>query len=179
MQYGSDEYLNRSTLKNFLPGLDFTSIVKQPTGTFETDFAYATGTGANFSGPIAVFPYTVDSTSVETIKTTSVPNFTTDDALKNPFSDGGVIGFSIIATGHSGADNYSAYTFYETYKMYLLTGDEFYLEAAKLLQNDTKLSTDYDGKVGYKYRAMMPEATNVSDFKFRPVDVATKKRCHI
>ena len=78
MQYGSDEYLNRSTLKNFLPGLDFTSIVKQPTGTFETDFAYATGTGANFSGPIAVFPYTVDSTSVETIKTTSVPNFTTD-----------------------------------------------------------------------------------------------------
>lgn len=98
-----------------------------------------------------------------------VPNFTTDDALKNPFSDGGVIGFSIIATGHSGADNYSAYTFYETYKMYLLTGDEFYLEAAKLLQNDTKLSTDYDGKVGYKYRAMMPEATNVSDFKFRSV----------
>ena len=53
--------------------------------------------------------------------------------------------------------------------MYLLTGDEFYLEAAKLLQNDTKLSTDYDGKVGYKYRAMMPEATNVSDFKFRSV----------
>ncbi len=78
MQYGSDEYLTRSTLKNFLPGLDFTSIVKQPTGTFETDFAYATGTGENFSGPIAVFPYTVDSTSVETIKTTSVPNFTTD-----------------------------------------------------------------------------------------------------
>ena len=98
-----------------------------------------------------------------------VPNFTTADALKNPFYDGGVIGFSVIATGHSGADNFSAYTFYETYKMYLLTGDEFYLEAAKLLQNDTKLCTDYNGEIGYKYRAMMPEATNVAEFKFRSV----------
>ena len=53
--------------------------------------------------------------------------------------------------------------------MYLLTGDEFYLEAAKLLQNDTKLCTDYNGEIGYKYRAMMPEATNVAEFKFRSV----------
>ncbi len=98
-----------------------------------------------------------------------VPSFTNEDALKNPFSDGGVIGFSVIATGHSGADNFSAYTFYETYKLYLLIGDEFYLHAAQLLQNDTKLSTDYDGKLGYKYRAMMPEATNVADFKFSSV----------
>ena len=98
-----------------------------------------------------------------------VPNFTTNDALKNPFYDGGVIGFSVIATGHSGADNFSAYTFYETYKMYILTGDEFYLEAAKLLQNDTKLCTDYNGEVGYKYRAMMPEATNVAEFQFKSV----------
>ncbi len=99
-----------------------------------------------------------------------IPNFDSSDALRNPFSDGGVIGFSVIATGHSGADNYSAYTFYETYKMYLFTGNDFYLKAAKLLQNDTKLSSDYDGKVGYKYKAMMPEATNVADFKFKSVN---------
>ncbi len=90
-----------------------------------------------------------------------------DDA--NIFADGGVIGFSLIATGHSGADNCSAFSFYEMYKLYVLTGEEFFLNAALLLENETKLSTDYDGKLGYKYRAMMPEATNVSEFSFASV----------
>ena len=96
----------------------------------------------------------------------AVPNLTDEDKLINPFSSGGVIGFSIIATGHSSADNYSAYTYFETYRLYLLTGNEFYKNAALLLQNNTKLSTDYDGRLGYKYKAMMPEATRVSDFRF-------------
>ena len=98
-----------------------------------------------------------------------VPNSKADDFGKNPFTDGGVIGFSLIATGHGGADNYSAYTYFETYKLYLLTGKEFYKNAALLLQNDTKLSSDYDGTLGYKYRALTPEATTVSDFTFATV----------
>lgn len=101
----------------------------------------------------------------------AVPNRYSSDAALNPFADGGVIGFSVIATGHSGADNFSAYTFFDMFKMYILTEDEFYHSAALLLENDTKLSTDYDGKLGYKYSAMMPEATNVADFAFTSVGV--------
>lgn len=100
----------------------------------------------------------------------AVPNSTANDVAKNPFANGGVIGYSVIATGHSGADNYSAYAFYEMYKMYLFTENEFYRKCALLLQIDTKLSTDYDGRVGYKYQAMMPEATNVADFAFKSVE---------
>lgn len=100
----------------------------------------------------------------------AVPNQNASDVTKNPFAEGGVIGYSVIATGHSGADNYSAYAFYEMYKLYVLTGNEFYKQAALLLQVDTKLSTDYDGRVGYKYKAMMPEATNVADFAFKSVE---------
>ena len=39
-----------------------------------------------------------------------------------------------------------------------MTGKEFYKDSALLLQNATKLSTDYNGTLGYKYQAMMPEA---------------------
>jgi len=99
----------------------------------------------------------------------AVPSPTKELAAINPFRDGGVIGFSVIATGHSGADNCSAYMFYEMYKLYVHTGDSFFLNAALLLENDTKLSTDYDGSMGFKYRAMMPEASNVSEFSFGTV----------
>lgn len=95
-----------------------------------------------------------------------------DTAKINPFANGGrTIGFSIIATGHSGADNYSASMYYEMFKLYVYTGDEFYYEAAKLLGFSTKLSTDYDGGMKWKYRAMGPEASNISDFSFSTVGV--------
>ena len=86
------------------------------------------------------------------------------DAEINTFADGGVSGFSLIATGHSGADNYSSVLYYEFYKLYLHTEDEFYLDAAYFLQQNTKLSSDYNGEVGYAFRALCPEATGVADF---------------
>lgn len=98
-----------------------------------------------------------------------VPSSNSMWAAMNPFRDGGVIGFSLIATGHSGADNCSAFSFYELYKLYVLTGDSFFLDSALLLENNTKLSTDHDGALGFKYRAMMPEAANVADFSFTSV----------
>ncbi len=87
----------------------------------------------------------------------------------NTFEDGGVIGFSFIATGHSSADNYAAYIFFALYRMYLETGDDFYRSAALLIENATKLSNDYDGRMGFKYRALGPEATTVADFNFSSV----------
>ena len=101
----------------------------------------------------------------------AVPNRNEEDALKNPFTQGGISGFSVIATGHSGADNFIAYMFYEMYKLYIKTGNEQYLYMAKILQNNTKSNTDFDGRMNYKYRAFMPEATNVADLAFRSVSL--------
>lgn len=88
---------------------------------------------------------------------------------QNPFRNGGTSGFSIIATGHSGADNFSSYMYYAMYRLYLHTDDAFYKDAALFLQNNTKQNTDYTGELGYKYRAMMPEATNIADLSFKGV----------
>ena len=101
----------------------------------------------------------------------AIPNRDAMDTKKNPFVKGGITGFSIIATGHSGADNFIAYVFYEMYKLYIKTGNELYLYMAKFLQNNTKLNTDFDGRMNYKYRAFMPEATNVADLAFRSVSL--------
>lgn len=64
-----------------------------------------------------------------------------------------------------------AYTFFEMYKLYIKTGDELYLHMARFLQNNTKLNTDFNGRMGYKYKAFMPEATNVADMAFRSVSL--------
>lgn len=101
----------------------------------------------------------------------AIPNRDGKDASQNPFADGGTLGFSVIATGHSAADNFIAYTFYEMFKLYVKTGNETYLGMARFLQNNTKLNTDYDGRMGYKYRAFMPEATNIADLAFRSVSL--------
>ena len=95
-----------------------------------------------------------------------VPNRTPADAAVNPFQKGGTSGFANIAVGHSGADNGSAFFSYEIYKLYVLTGDAYYLEAAKFFQNNTKSSTDYDGRMGYRFRGLGIEATNIADMRF-------------
>ena len=101
----------------------------------------------------------------------AIPNRNDNDRKKNPFYNGGILGFSIIATGHSGADNFSAYMCHEMFRLYIKTRKPIYRLMASFLQNNTKLNTDYDGRMGYKYRAFMPEATNVADFAFRSVSV--------
>jgi len=98
----------------------------------------------------------------------AVPSSATTSAI-NTFAKGGVMGFSFIATGHSSADNYAAYTYFALYKLYLETEDVFFKTAALLIENCTKLCTDYDGRMGFKYAAMMPEATKVADFDFASV----------
>ncbi len=98
-----------------------------------------------------------------------LPNRDGADASQNPFANGGITGFSLISTGHSGADNYLSFTFFGMFRLYVKTGNELYLHMARFLQNNTKLNSDYDGRLGYHYRAFMPEATNVADFAFRSV----------
>lgn len=100
-----------------------------------------------------------------------LPHHHSLDFSRNPFAQGGIIGFSIIATGHSGADNFISYIYYEMYRLYEKTRNPLYFRMAHFLQNNTKLCTDYDGRMGYKYRAFMPEATNVADWAFRSVSL--------
>ena len=87
----------------------------------------------------------------------------------NTFKSGGVKGFSMIATGHSSADNYAAYIYYELFNLYVLSQDEFFYNASHFIQNNTKLSNDYDGRMSFKYKALMPEATTIADFDFKSV----------
>ena len=99
----------------------------------------------------------------------AIPNRNEDDCRKNPFAHGGTSGFSIISTGHSGADNFAAYLCYEMFKLYVHCGKPHFRDMALFLQNNTKCCTDFDGRMGYKYRAFMPEATNIADMAFRSV----------
>ncbi len=99
----------------------------------------------------------------------SLPHRDGADASRNPFADGGIAGFSLISIGHSGADNFASFMSFDMFKLYVKTGNPTYLHMARFLQNNTKLNSDYDGRVGYKYRAFMPEATNVADMAFRSV----------
>ena len=99
----------------------------------------------------------------------AVPHRDSADASRNPFAKGGISGFSLISTGHSGADNFASFMYFDMFKLYVKTGKPVYLHMARLLQNNTKLNSDYDGRIGYRYRAFMPEATNVADMAFRSV----------
>lgn len=84
----------------------------------------------------------------------------------NLFTNGAVDGLSIIATGHSGADNFIAYTYFDYYRLYLATNNPYYLHTAKFIQNNTKQSTDWDGSLKYKVKGLVQEAVNVSSLNF-------------
>lgn len=99
------------------------------------------------------------------------PSPSTNMSAYNPFEEGNVIGFSVIATGHGASDNFSSYVWYDLYKIYEDTDDDFFKKTAILIQNVSKLNTDFNGIHGFAYRALTPEATRVSDFSYQSVNV--------
>ena len=92
------------------------------------------------------------------------------DAAYCPYVNGHVMGASIIATGHAGADGFACYMWYDIFKLYEFTGIETYKKAAITLQNAVKLFTDFDGTKGWRYRCLMAEACQVSDFLYHPTN---------
>lgn len=72
------------------------------------------------------------------------------------------VGLSLIATGHSGTDNFMAFAPFLWYRLYLATGDAHFLQTARLLLHDTKQIIDWDGSLGYKYPGLMPEAMGLA-----------------
>lgn len=87
-----------------------------------------------------------------------------------PYVNGHVMGVSIIATGHAGADCFAAAIWYDIFKVYEFTGLETYKKAAILIQNATKYLSDFDGSRGWRYPCLMAEACQVSDFLYHPTN---------
>lgn len=71
-------------------------------------------------------------------------------------------GFSLIATGHSGADLYLAGSPFLFYRIYLGTGDPHYAQMAQLLLHNTRRHVDLGGSLGYGQPGLCTEALNLS-----------------
>jgi hypothetical protein len=84
----------------------------------------------------------------------------------------GVRGQSIIATGHSGMDTWQSGMLYDYYRLYRATDDPHYLQQARLLANETKLTTQYPGNaLGYARDGLVEEAIGLSDMRYGGVNL--------
>ena len=86
-----------------------------------------------------------------------------------PLESGCTAGLSPIVvneTGSRGVDGFSGYLYYECFKMYLWTGNEYYLKIALILQNCQKRTMDINGEYGYYKKSFMCEATGIMTFVF-------------
>ena len=95
-----------------------------------------------------------------------------DSDLKSayPVENGYTDGMSFITcTGH-GVDNYISFIYYELFRIYLLTGDESYLKQAEFIQQNTKSIMNWDGALGYKYKSLVAEASEICNFTYRSAD---------
>ena len=84
----------------------------------------------------------------------------------------GTSGVSRISTGNSSVDVFSAYFYYEYFKLYVYTGDQFYYDLAKLIQDNTKQFICIDGNLPYAIDGIVNEAHHISNM-FYSTDVAS------
>ena len=78
---------------------------------------------------------------------------------KHPFNRYSISGQSIITIG-GGADVYMAACSYTYYRLYVITGDEHYLDFAEFIHKNTRQSTDVDGSIGYAMPGLGHESGN-------------------
>ncbi|MBB6730901.1 hypothetical protein [Cohnella zeiphila] len=78
---------------------------------------------------------------------------------KHPFNKYSISGQSIITIG-GGADVYMAACSYTYYRLYVITGDEHYLDFAEFIHKNTRQSTDADGSIGYVMPGLGHESGN-------------------
>ena len=78
---------------------------------------------------------------------------------KHPFNKHSISGQSIITIG-GGADVYMAACSYTYYRLYVITGDEHYLDFAEFIHNNTRQSNDVDGSIGYAMPGLGHESGN-------------------
>jgi len=73
----------------------------------------------------------------------------------------GTSGISRISTGNSAVDNFSAYMYFEYFKLYVFTGDRFYYDLAELVQDNTKQFVCIDGSLPYGRDGILEEAHSI------------------
>lgn len=78
---------------------------------------------------------------------------------KHPFNKYSISGQSIITIG-GGADVYMAACAYTYYRLYVITGDEHYLDFAEFIHQNTRQSNDVDGSAGYIMPGLGHESGN-------------------
>ncbi|MFC5449864.1 glycoside hydrolase family protein [Paenibacillus aestuarii] len=78
---------------------------------------------------------------------------------KHPFNKYSISGQSIITIG-GGADVYMAACAYTYYRLYVITGDEHYLDFAEFIHKNTRQSNDVDGSNGYIMPGLGHESGN-------------------
>jgi hypothetical protein len=71
-------------------------------------------------------------------------------------------GLSLIAAGHSGADNYMAAAPYDYYRLSRLTGEPHFRDLARMLLHNTKQMTDWDGALSYAHPGLLTEALTLA-----------------
>ncbi len=71
-------------------------------------------------------------------------------------------GFSLIATGHSGADVFLAFAPFAYYRLGLYTHDPHATAMARVLYYDARQVVDVDGSHGYAIPGLLTEATNLA-----------------
>jgi hypothetical protein len=84
----------------------------------------------------------------------------------------GVRGQSLIATGHSAMDTWHSASLCDFYRLYRATNDPHYLQYARLLANEAKLTTQYPGNsLGYARDGLLEEAIGLSDLRYGGVSL--------
>ena len=80
-------------------------------------------------------------------------------------------GFSLIATGHSGADLFLAGAAFLYYRLYVEIGDAHDLAVARLLYDNPRQFVDVDGSMGYGQPGLCTEAVSLATPRGRGVNV--------
>ena len=72
------------------------------------------------------------------------------------------VGISLIATGHSGADNFMTRETFDYYRLYLLTGETQFRNFAHVIQGNSLRMMDLDRTMSYKMPGLQIEAMTLS-----------------
>jgi hypothetical protein len=67
----------------------------------------------------------------------------------HPFTKNSISGQSPVTIGGGGGDMYMAACAYIYYRLYVITGDEHYLDYAEFIHNNPRQANDIDGSFGY------------------------------
>jgi hypothetical protein len=84
----------------------------------------------------------------------------------HPFTKNSFSGQSPVTIGGGGGDMYMAACSYIYYRLYVITGDEHYLDFARFIHNNTRQANDVDGSFGYALPGLSHEGGRFADQVF-------------